>query len=54
MKVALLPQDYWCNCMVNVWAKCLHFSSQTHPFIFGTRMESLVDVAQHLVREEHK
>jgi hypothetical protein len=54
MEVVLLPQDRWCGRMVNTWARCLHFSFQTHPWILNIGKESYVDMAQHLVREEHK
>jgi len=30
VEVALLPQDQWCNRIVNVWASYPHFSFQTH------------------------
>jgi hypothetical protein len=54
MEVALLPQDQWCNLMVNAWARFPHFSFQTHPWILGTKKEFHVDVIQHLVKENHK
>jgi hypothetical protein len=40
--------------MVDVWAMCLHFYSQTHPLITGIWKEFHVDVAQHLMKEERK
>jgi hypothetical protein len=40
--------------MVNVWAMCLHFSSQTHPLILGIGKEFHVDMAQYMVKEECK
>jgi hypothetical protein len=39
MEVVLFLQDQWCSHMVDVWARCLHSSSQTHPWIFCTKKE---------------
>jgi len=45
MEVVLLPQDQWCNHMVDDWARCPHLSFQTHPRILGIGKEFHVDVA---------
>jgi hypothetical protein len=54
MEVAFFAQDQWCNCMVIVWARCLHSSFQTHSWILNIGKEFHVNMVQHLVKDEHK